>query len=185
MKKAQDILDLFSQDLDGESFDSDADALREINISYRNLLGERDWHILKKSYTLPAGTTLLSAITDLDKVLKVWENGNELKKTNFDNRFDTNYDYWIDHANGTINFINYTVWATDLIIDYKYAPDDLANMEDEIVFPDVAYPIISYDMILAFKEKDTDPDFYDKVEIKKEKALNNTINWNENLYAQE
>jgi len=184
MKKAQDIYDLFSLELDGETFDSETDALIEINVSYRDLINERDWNILKKSYTLPAGTTSLSVIADLDKVLAVWYDGYELKKANFNQRFDTDFDYWIDYANNTINFINEGQFDNvDITVDYKYSPDDFEDLEDEIVFPDIAYPVISYDIILSYKEKDTDPDFYSQIERKREKAFNLLVNWNESLYA--
>lgn len=191
-KKGQDIYDLFSQELDGETFDSDADALREMNISYRNILGDRDWYILLKSSTLTAGTYDLSTITDLDKVIRVWADiGDlstdriELRKANFDQRFDESFDYWIDYANNEIKLIGDTneYADNDLIVDYKYKPADLA-LASEIVLPDIGYPAIAYDMILAFKEKDTDPDFYTQVENKKEKAMDKLIQWNEELYAQ-
>lgn len=183
MKKAQDIYDLFSLELDGETFDSDQDALIEMNVAYRALIGERDWKILQKSYALPAGTTSLSGITDLDHVLRIWDNGYELKKATFEQRFDSDYDYWIDHANNQIVFINDGYSSQDLTIDYVYKPADLEEMEDLIVLHDLAYPIISYDMILSFKEKDTDPDFYSQIQSKREKAMDKFINWNENLDA--
>ncbi len=190
-KKGQDIYDLFQQELDGETFDSDADALREMNISYRNILSDRDWHILKKTATLTAGTTLLTGITDLDKVLKIWANVGtlptdvlELKKANFDQRFDPNFDYWIDHVNNQIKWIDnnapYAIY--NLFVDYKYKPDDI-SLTSEIVLPDVGYPAIAYDMILSFKEKDADPDFYSQIGTKKEKSLDRLIQWNEELYA--
>lgn len=192
-KKGEDILGLFSQELDGESFDSDDDAKREMNISYRNILADRDWHILKKTATLAAGIVSLAGITDLDKVLSVWANMSadptdvlKLKKANFDQRFDPNFDYWIDHANNEIKWIDsnapYAVYS--LFVDYKYKPDDLDD-DTEIVFPDIGYPAIAYDMILAFKEKDTDPDFYDQIVRKKERAMNLLIDWNEQLNAQD
>lgn len=189
MKTGQDIYDLFSQELDGETFDSDTDALRSMNIEYRDILADRDWHILKKSYTLPAGTTSLAGITDLDKILKIWAvigsnptDRIELKKANFDQRFDENFDYWIDLANNTINFIgdNNQYDDDDLIVDYKYKPDDL-TLATSPVFPDVGYPAISYGMILTFKRKDADTDFYNQTKDKKDEAMNKLIQWNESL----
>lgn len=189
MKTGQDIYDLFSQELDGETFDSDDDALRSMNVHYRTLLAARFWHILKKTATLSAGVTSLAGITDLDQVLTLWLNDGatvndvtELKKARFDQRFDYNYDYYIDYANNQIKFIdpNNTFASYPIIVDYKYKPEDL-ELDSQIVFSDIAYPVISYDMILDYKEKDADPDFYNQIQVKREKAFNNLIDWDANL----
>jgi len=188
----EEIYNLFQLELDGETFDSDEDAEQEMNIAWRNLLSDRNWVKLKKTQTLSAGETDLTTITDLDKVLKVWAvgDGGSTDRTpliggTFDDRFNLSFDYWIDHVNQTFNLIgdDNSYEEDELVVDYKYKPDDLA-LEDEndvSVFPAFAHPIIAYDMILAYKEKDENPDFYQTIERKRERLFDRLVLWNEQL----
>lgn len=185
----EDIYNLFKQELDGEEFDSDDDALRVMNIVYRKILADRDWHILKKYATLTTPTLSLAGITDLDKVLKVWAVGDggstdrtPLKKARFDQRFDESFDYWINYPSNALALIgdNNSYAGKDKVVDYKYKPADLA-MDTEPIFPVVGQPAIAYEMILVYKEKDENPDFYTQIEKKRDVAVAQLIAWNESL----
>jgi hypothetical protein len=168
--------DIFKMDLEGEEFDSDDDALLSGNIAYREILNDRDWKFLKKTYTLPGLD--LSVIPDLDKVLKVWCNGTELKKASFDNRFDTSKDYWVDYANKMIVPINCDI--SDLIVDYTFKPDDL---ESDTVPPkdDLICIMIAYKMELNYLRKDQDLATYQTIEDNYKRFLGLLINYNESL----
>jgi hypothetical protein len=172
-----DIYDIFKLELDGEEFDSDDDALLSGNLAYREILNNRDWKFLKKTYTLPAGSFDLSVIP-LDKVLDVWCNGVQLKKATFENRFDTSKDYWIDYANKRIVSINNL--TSQLIVDYKYRPADL-DEETPAVEPDLMNPVIAYQMGLNYMRKDQDTTVYAVLQDKFNQGFNLLIDHNENL----
>ena len=182
----EQIYNTFKRELDGEEFASDEDALDAMNIAYRAILAERVWEFLKKSYTLPAGTYDLSAITDFDVVLAVWEiygsnptDKEKLEKASFDNRYSEGYDYWIDLINRTIEMLNQSV-INSLLVDYKYRPEDL-TMETSPVFPSDYAPIIAYKMILDFKESDQDFDGYNEVSAKYARLKGLLVDYNEGL----
>lgn len=186
----EEIYNLFKQELDGEEFEDEDDAIRMMNVADRKIRSERDWEILKTDATLPAGTTSLDGITDLDKVLKVWATKNvandeiELKKANFNARHNYDgdtFDYYIDHKNNEIVFIHDDVWdGYDLIVDYKYKPDAL-DMEAEPVIPEDYQPRIAYEMVLAYKRGDESFDGYREVERKNEEMREQMVDWNEGL----
>ncbi|MDQ5987384.1 MAG: hypothetical protein CSYNP_03124 [Syntrophus sp. SKADARSKE-3] len=187
----EQINDLFMDKVDGDEFSSEEAALRSMNEKYRKLLGKKDWKFLKKTVTLPAGTTSLAGITDLDKVLKVRvQTGQastdviELEKAEWEDRFNTDKDYYIDIVNNTVNFIgdgnSYAQYP--LIIDYKYKPVDLI-METAPVFNSDFHPILAYAMAKDFKTADENTDFYNEMSAKEEEIEEDMDNYYENLDA--
>ena len=193
MKTGQDIYDLAVILMDGDEFSSDEDAEILLQVVDSKIRSERDWNILKTADTLTAGTTSLAGITDLDKELKIWANMSddptdviELKKANFEDRFNPNKDYWIDLTANEINWIdpNTEYKEKNLFVDYKYAPDEL-TLETEIVFPDFMAWIYSYELVMNYKEADENSEFYNAHGAKYEILMNQAIDWNESLYAQD
>ncbi|HPQ42935.1 MAG TPA: hypothetical protein PKZ42_01810 [Syntrophales bacterium] len=185
----EEIYNLAKQEMDGEEFESEEDALRAMNVAYRKILAERIWEILKKTTTLAAGTTSLAGIIALDFVIRLWATKGksndeiELTKGNFGDRYDYNIDmdYWIDLANNQIGFRYSDVWDEyDLITDYKYKPDAL-TMETEPVFPEDYHPRIAYEMVMAFKRGDESFDGYAEVERKNNELAELMTDWNEGL----
>jgi hypothetical protein len=183
------IYNLFMDELDGETLESEEQALRLMNVAYRNILADRIWHVLKKSSNLTARTTSLAGITDLDQVLEVRAKTGSLStdvtplsKARFDQRFDTTFDYWWDMAGNALQPIGDTSSYTQYpwIVDYKYRPDDL-TMDTAPVFHEVGHPAIAYEMILVYKESDENSDFYREIKAKKEDSMNKLIQWNEDL----
>lgn len=184
MNTFEDIYNLFKSETDGEEFDSDDDAIMQGNIAYAFLRSMRNWKILKKAVTISITSTtyLLTSITDLDnyRVVSLWDGDYELKKATLEQRKDSNYDYWIDFDNNSIKFINsFTGKSLELV--YIYKPDDMEVDGNGTVFGPTFNPIISYKMILDFKEKDADPTFYQSIEKKYQTALNLLIDYNESL----
>lgn len=182
-----DIYALFKVHLDGEEFNSDTDALLAMNTAYRKILSERDWEFLKKSSAQPRGFSTLSTITDLSYVRGVWavigtqKNAKmPLSKTTYDNRFDENYDYYIDYASGTFNYIASSEPSTWLsyIIDYKYKPADL-TMTTSPVWPEEYHALLAYEMIKAYKEADATFDFYKETSGRYEDMRSGLTLWNE------
>ncbi len=156
----ENIYNIFKIKTDGEEFDSPEDALVMGNVSYRKLLSMRDWLFLNKttSISISSSEYTYSSVTDLDKPLALWSSDYKLKKATFDQRKDTNYDYWIDYVSKKIKFINdYSGKTLDL--DYKYKPADI-TISVEPVFGDTHDPIIAFQMILDFYEKDQDNSVY-------------------------
>lgn len=185
METFEDIYNLFRSETDGEEFDSDDEALIQGNVAYRTILAERPWKFLKMFYetTVSGSSISLSVIADLDnnRVLAICCNDYILKKATFEQRKDRSYDYWVDYANGEIKFIN-DFEGQEIEIEYIYKPSDI-TMESGTVLGPTHNPIIAYRMILDFKEKDSDPTFYQSVEKKYDKARGLLINYNENLDA--
>jgi len=181
----QQIYDIFIRELDGEEFSSDDDALASANLAYRTILANRDWEFLNKNATLTAGTTSLAGITDLDRPLRVWAEVGAttktlLNKAQYDERFDTQKDYYFDFANNTVNLINDEYATNSLIVDYKYRPTAL-TLTTSPVFPEEYQPIIAYRMILDFKESDQDFEGYNEVTAKYNKLLGLLVDYNESL----
>lgn len=175
-----DSYNIFKLDLDGEEFDSDDDAILSGNIAFREILNNRDWKFLKTAYTLAAGSFDFSVIANLDKILDVWCNGVKLKKATFDNRFDTSFDYWIDHVNKMIVPINSGLSGSPLIIDYKQKPDNL-EMDSVPVKDDLICPLIAYKMELNYLNRDQDLTTYETTQANYKKFFDLLVDYNESL----
>lgn len=175
----EDIYDLFKVEMDGEEFDSDDDALLAAKNALKRIFAKRDWKKLKKTQTLAVGSFDLSAITDLDHVLKIWYNGYELKRADYDNRYDTEYDYYIDEANNLIVPINGGLDLQALIVDYKSKPADLTDSNTPVVWPEV-YPAVVFDMGMTYYRKDQDLSVYNQMQERYEEEMNLLIDSNEN-----
>lgn len=180
MQNFEDSYNIFKIKMDGDEFDSDDEALVMGNVAFREVLNERDWKFLKKTYTLPINSLDLSPITDLDKVLTVWLNGNKLKKADFHQRFDPSFDYWIDHANNKIVPTSFTLNNQSLIVDYKYRPDDL-EADTPIIKADFICSLIADRMRLNYMDKDQDTENYSHAQADYESNLNKLIAYNESL----
>ena len=178
MTNFEDSKKIFEINTDGEEFDSDDDALVAGLLAFRKILANRDWKFLKRSYTLSSGNYSLSSITDLDKVLDIWLNGNKLKKASFEQRFDTSYDYYIDLYNNAIVPINNI--TGELVVDYKCRPDDF-TMTSPIMKPDLMCPLIAYQMKMDYLDKDQDLETYGNAETNYNIFLNLLITFNESL----
>lgn len=176
------IYNIFKIKTDGEEFDSPEDALVMGNVAYRKILGKRDWIFLKKttSVAISSSEYNYALIEDIDKPLALWYGDYKLKKANFDQRKDTNFDYWVDFANKKIKFINsYSGYSLDL--DYKYKPDDIEDDENPTVLQDDHAPIIAYQMILDFYEKDQDLSVYKEALVAYASTEASLIDYNESL----
>lgn len=165
------IYKIFQDELDGEEFESNEQALRAMNVAYREILAEREWEFLKKTSTLAAGVNSLTGITDFKKLLIVWATKGqtndeiELVKGNWSERFDYDIelDYVYDQANRSLSFRYPEQWAAyQRIVDYIFKPDDL-TMETEPVFDDEFCPRIAYKMVLSYKRGDEGFDGYREV----------------------
>lgn len=178
----EEIYNIFKLELDGEEFDTDDDALLAANVEFRNVLDDRDWKFLMKTTTLTAGTLSLASITDLDKVTNIYvANRDEpLYKASFDQRFDPNYDYYIDVVNNSIVLIENTYLSTPLVVEYKYAPVDLTDSNTPINQRRLI-PIIAYRMGLTYYRKDQDTSIYTQLQDKLEDSMNKLIAYNESL----
>jgi hypothetical protein len=177
----EEIYNLAKRRLDGEEFDSDDDALDELNVLYREELSDRDWKFLIKTATLPAGTTDLTTITDLKRVLRVFSSdGTELSKTSIDDRFNTEKDYYIDYANNELALINTDYSTEALTVDYIYSPDDLA-LDTEPVFPSDYHALLGYRLVIEYKDKDQDFEGYSQAERKYNNLKGLLIEYNESL----
>lgn len=174
------IYNLFKIEMDGEEFDADEDALTKANVAYRTILRQRNWKFLNKTTQFAAGVTDLSTISDLDKVLKLWRNGEELVKTTFEQRFDDSKDYWIDHVGKKINYLSNSLLSSVIDVDYKYKPVDLTETNTPLVV-DGLENAIALQMCLDYYSKDQDLTVYTKIEEKLSKAIDSLINYNENL----
>lgn len=177
----EEIYNIFKMEMDGEEFDSDDDALLAANIEMKEILGERNWKFLLKTTTLPAGTLSYASIADLDKVIKVWDDGTELERATFERRFDTEKDYWIDVPNKTLAAINTGILSRPLTLDYKAKVDAITAEND--ILPDVEFlrPLIAYRMCLHFYRKDQDTTVFELIRDKETSAHNALISYNENL----
>ena len=161
----EDILDLFSDLVDGDEFQSEDAALRSMNSKYFTLLSERDWYFLDKSVVFALTNLLLSQITDLDKVLRIWyvsTNGvvsqEPLREAPYSDRFNTDYDYYIDQSTQSIVLIN-TIANGTLRVDYKYRPNPLAlevttGHDLTCVIPITFRPLLALAMVHDFKKAD-------------------------------
>lgn len=187
----EQINDLFMDKVDGDEFSSEEAALRSMNEKYRKLLSKKDWKFLNKTANLAAGVTSLAGITDLDKVLTVWAkvgpastDVDKLEKSDWDDRFNTDKDYYIDIVNITVNFIgdNNSYAQYPLIIDYKCKPADL-TMETAPVFYSDFHSILAYAMAKDFKTADENSDFYNEMSAKEEELENGMVDYYENLNA--
>lgn len=178
----EDIYNIFKLEMDGEEFDSDDDAILAANIAMRDILDNRDWKMLIKSATLPVGTLSLASLTDLDKVINVWASGDiePLRRANYEQRFDTDFDYYIDLATNAIVLINTWYNTSALIVDYKYKPVDITSTNTPISETRLI-PIIAYQMCLDYYDKDQDLSVYNNLEKKRDKAFDSFISYNENL----
>jgi hypothetical protein len=178
----EDIYSIFKLELDGEEFDTDDDAVLACNIAFREVLDDRDWKFLIKTVTLTAGTLSLASILDLDKVTNVYvaDSIEPLKKATYENRFDTDYDYYIDLANNSIGLINSEYNNSDLIIDYKYYPADF-TLVNTLTLNERLKPCIAYKMCLTYYRKDQDLSTYEKLENHYDSSMNQLIMHNENL----
>lgn len=175
----EQIYNIFKIKTDGEEFDSDDDALFMADIARTKILALRDWIILKTttSISITSDEYDYSAIDNLDKPLKLWDDDYELKKATFENRKNTDYDYWIDYANKKIKFINEFTGKT-LDLDYKYKP---ATLEEDDDVEDLLGQCMAHQMIIDFYEKDQDNTFYKEAVFNLEKTLSLLTNYNENL----
>lgn len=185
----EEIYNLAKQEMDGDEFDSDDDALRAMNVAYRKILAERIWEILKKSSTLGVGITSLAGIADLDFVIKLWATKGgandeiELTKGNRDERFDyqKNMDFYVDLASNAIVFRYPNDWNEYyIIVDYKYRPAAL-TLNTSPIFPEDYCPRIAYEMVLAYKRGDENFDGYSAVEAKNNELKELMTDWNESL----
>lgn len=184
------IYDYFLIKLDNDNFDGeDDDALKIANVAYRIILGEKPWNFLKTSANLLAGTNSLSGITNFDRLLRVWAvissdptDNVEMKKANFEERFNPQKDYWLDIPNNKIELIgNNNQYAnSDKIVDYLYKPSDI-TASNSPKLPDFAAFLISLHMIKIFKQADQDYDFYSIHGAEYEELMNKLIDYNESL----
>lgn len=177
----EEIYNIFKLEMDGEEFDSDEDALLAANVEFKEILRERNWKFLLKTTTLPAGSLSFSSITDLSKVIKVWDDGYELRRASFEQRFDQEKDYWIDIPNKTLSAINTGILTRPLTLDYKMKIEDITAENDLLSDVDALRPLIAYRMCLHFYRKDQDTTVYEKIQEKEISAHNSLISYNENL----
>ena len=184
-----EIYDLFKTMTDGEEFASDTDAVAVLNMADAAIRGERNWERLKKTAALALGSSSLSAITDFDRPLKLWAvvgtkvaDKVELKQAPYDDRFNTDYDWYYDAAANTINFIKDVIpsnWLSYLL-DYKYIPAALDLAATPWMHPDY-HALYAYEMVRVFKRADADFDFYKGYGTEYEIVHAQAIDWNESL----
>ncbi len=166
VQTTSDIYDLVQDLLDGDEFQSDEAALRSMNAKYDKLLSERDWYFLNDEYEMQLTNLLFSQITDLDRVLRIWYKDAAgsvseapLREAPFIDRFNKEYDYYIDEKNKKVVLIN-EITTGSLLVDYKYKPLPLAftsvdDVEtDTPVIPVPFRPIIALAMVHDFKKAD-------------------------------
>ena len=177
----EEIYNIFKMEMDGEEFDTDEDALLAANIEFKEILRDRNWKFLLKTTTLAAGNLSYSGITDIDKVIKVWDDGVELERATFERRFDESKDYWNDIPNKTLVAINTGILSRPLTLDYKMKIEDITDTNDLLPDVDALRPLIAYRMCLHFYRKDQDTTVINKIEEKEAKANNSLISYNENL----
>lgn len=177
----EEIYSIFKVNADGEEFDSDDDALIAANIEFRDILRDRDWKFLLKTSTLAAGTLSLAGITDLDRVIRVWSDGVELSKAEFDERYDEDKDYYIDQVNNTIVDIHSRLTNLALTVDYKFKPAEITADSTEQITKFDLKPLIAYGMVLTFYSKDQDLSVYREAYSKREKAMDSLIDYNSSL----
>ena len=181
----EDIYDIFKLEMDGEEFDTDDDAVLASNLAMRDILDDRDWRFLSKTTTLSAGTLSLASITDLDKVTNIYVANREvpLAKATLDQRYDSSYDYYIDIISNTVVLINNDLVNTDLIIEYKYRPDDLTLTNNPLATQtqNRLKKVIAYAMTLTFYDKDQDLSVYTQLRTKYEDSLDRLIAYNESI----
>lgn len=184
-----EIYDLFKIMTDGEEFASDTDAASVLNVADAAIRGERNWEKLKKTTALPLGSSSLSAVTDLDRPLKLWAvvgsnvaDKQLLKQATFDERFNTEYDWYYDAAANSINFIKDTIPTTwqSYLLDYKYLPAALTLATTPWLHPDY-HALYAYEMVRVFKRADADFDFYKDYGSEYEIIHGLAIDWNESL----
>jgi hypothetical protein len=174
----EELYNYFQDLTDGEEFLSTEAALRTLNDGYNQLLAERDWIFLRKGATLPVVNKEvdLSLIEDFGSLRFLYRPGETepLRKANWDQRFNTEYDYYHDVASKKLVFINEA--PTSAIVDYKYKPAAL-EFEDESmpVFEKDFHPLVSLFAVKNFKKLDETQDFYMESEVDRRNMLYNMI----------
>ena len=161
-----DIYDLVQDLLDGDEFQSDEAALRAMNQKYMVILSERDWYFLDSTFSMALSNLNLSQITDLDHVTRIYyvnANGSvdpfPLKKAPYSDRFNSDYDYWIDEKNKKIVMI-VTPSNGSLQVDYSIKPLPLdftpvLNVStDTPLIPQAFRGLLAAAMVRAFKKAD-------------------------------
>lgn len=177
----EDIYAIFQLETDGEEFDTEEDALTAANVAFREVLAERDWKFLDKSYTMPTGSLSLAGITDLDKVLDVWYDRVLLTKADRKERFDSDKDYYVDYANLLIVPVSSgSLVTSEMIIDYKMKPVDITSSNTPIA-KEALHAIIARKMIMTYYRKDQDLTVYREASIKYEEGLDLLITEDGNL----
>jgi len=165
-KSTASIYELFKTLTDGEEFDSNDAALQVMQVGYDTLLAQREWWFLEKSDELQLSD--LSLPEDFWRVKKVWYRdsaGNvsevPLVRGEKRDRFNSDYDYYIDELEGKLVLIN-EITTGSLIIDYTHKPAELEEIsdEEEPVMPEEYRPLIAFYMKQQYKSADENPDFY-------------------------
>lgn len=177
----EEIYNLFKVEMDGEEFDTDDDALIAMNVEFKEILRERPWKFLLTSTTLAAGNLSYASITNLDSVIKVWDDGIELAKATYLQRYDESKDYYIDVVNKSIGAINTGITSRPLTLDYKMKIEDITFENNLLEDVEALRPLIAYRMCLHFYRKDQDTTVYEKIQEKEIAAHNSLISYNENL----
>ncbi len=176
----EDIYEQFQIEVDGEQFDSDDDALVAANKAMRAILKERDWKFLQTTTTFSAGDLSFLEIDNFDAIIRIWYDSSELNKAEFDRRFDTEYDYWIDNFAKEVMLIGTFYEDKDLIVDYKYIPDEMTLTNDPLTIP-LLNDVIALKMELTYFVKDQDMTTYTQMEDRLENAMNLLIDYNNSL----
>lgn len=185
IQDTNDIYDMAQDLLDGDEFQSDEAALRAMNLAYFKILAERDWYFLEKSYAMSLSDLSLALITDMMEVLRVWyvdANGkvsHQLMRAPYSDRFNTEYDYYIDTNTNMLVLIN-TLNTGSLLIDYKYSPlalafEDVTDVSTVTpVIPRTYRGLLAYALVKAFKKGDEADEMY-KENLVDEELLYNAM----------
>jgi len=176
----EEIYEIFKLELDGEEFDTDDDALVAANKAMRSVLTEREWKFLQTSTTFAPDDLTFGSRDNFEKVIRVWYDGAELNKAELDERFDTRFDYYIDHVTKEIMLITDFYSGKDLVVDYVSRPDDI-ELENEPISVNLLNVLIAYTMGLTYFRKDQDTTIYTILEEKRADALNELIDFNNTL----
>lgn len=174
----EELYNYFQDLTDGEEFLSNEAALRTLNDGYYQVLAERDWIFLRKGVEVPVlnNEVDLSQITDFGSLRGAYAKGSpeELTRANWDDRFNSENDYYLDAAENKIVFISSA--PKEVIIDYLYRPEPLEFEEDSFpVFHPDFHPLIALFAVKNFKKLDETQDFYMESEVDRRNLLYSMI----------
>jgi len=183
-----DIYDLVQDLLDGDEFQSDDAAQRSMNLHYRKILADRDWYFLIRTTTMQLDSLIYANLLNVYHIDSSGSvNPNPLRKAPYSDRFNTEYDYYINEATGEIILINELTGS--LLVDYKFKPNDLGftavpyaegppvvqGVDDVPVIPVTFRPLLALAMVHDFKKADEAQEMFRENGLDEEALFNAMI----------